>query len=140
MGAKHVFNGKTDGDFVKYARKMTNGTGFGRVVECTGNVDIISSMFKVIRKGGGIVMIGVPLKTIKIENAMHDWVLNSLQIRSVHGRRIFKSMRTAEKLIRDNTIDTDEIVTHFLPLTQFEKGYADWFQGKTLKVMFDPTK
>ena len=46
----------------------------------------------------------------------------------------------AENYMRDNKIDTDEIVTHFIPMSEFESGYKDWFEGRACKVVFDPSK
>eukprot|EP01083_Nonionella_stella_P195816 720957_1 len=140
VGADYTFNTKTDGDFIAYSKKMTKGAGYGRIVECSGNVNVISLLFKIIRKGGSMVLVGVPLETIKIDNAINDWVLNSIQIRSIHGRRIFKSMTDAENLIRNKKMKLEHVVTHFVPLTEYEKAYDDWFNGSACKVVFDPTR
>eukprot|EP01084_Bolivina_argentea_P285132 488896_1 len=87
-----------------------------------------------------VVLVGVALETIKIDNAINDWVLNSIQIRSIHGRRIFKSMTDAENLIRNKKMKLEHVVTHFVPLTEYEKAYDDWFNGRACKVVFDPTR
>eukprot|EP01084_Bolivina_argentea_P285130 488892_1 len=142
MGAKYVVNTRNmnNKEITKYVMDKTSNNGFGRIIECSGNENVISLLFRIIRKGGKIVMVGLPKKKIVIEDGMNNWVLNSIQITSIHGRRIFDSWEKAEKLIQMGQMDLDKVVSHFIPMTQFQKGYDDWFNGKACKVVFDPTK
>mmetsp|Transcript_44166 Transcript_44166/g.70772 ORF Transcript_44166/g.70772 Transcript_44166/m.70772 type:complete len:395 (+) Transcript_44166:38-1222(+) len=142
MGASQVVNTRdmSNVQVAECVNKLTENHGFGRIVECSGNENVIALLFRMIRKGGKIVMVGLPKHKIVIEEAMNNWVLNAIQIRSIHGRKIFDSWRKAEKLVQEAKIDLDLVVSHFIPMTEFQRGYDDWFRGKACKVVFDPTK
>jgi len=70
---------------------------------------------------------------------IQDIIFKSLQIRSIHGRRIFDTWIKCEELVSRGQIVLDDIVSHHLPLSKFEEGYAAIKSNNAVKVVFDPT-
>lgn len=52
--------------------ELTSGAGVGRICECSGNAAMINSCFSYLRKGGQVVLIGLPKQPIHIENPLPD--------------------------------------------------------------------
>lgn len=140
MGANHVFN-SGEHEVRQYIKQYTDGVGVGRLIECSGNASMLNVSFACVRKGGCMVLVGIPKAPLHVENAMSDVILRSLQIRTIHGRRIFDDWKTAQKLLVEKKICLDSLVTHgSVPLSKFEEGYHALFSGKAMKVVFDITR
>lgn len=123
-----------------FINKETNGVGVGRIIECSGNTYMMSNMFKLLRKGGTVVLVGLPKEDLIFKNAMTDLVFKSCTIRSIHGRRIFDTWKRAEELISERKINVSHVITHEMELSKFEDGFKALKSGNALKVLFDPTK
>mmetsp|Transcript_18839 Transcript_18839/g.30000 ORF Transcript_18839/g.30000 Transcript_18839/m.30000 type:complete len:504 (+) Transcript_18839:166-1677(+) len=141
MGADVVFNAsKLKGSLQEKILALTENVGVGKIIECSGHSPTIEQLFGCLRKGGAIVLVGLPKSSITLKNPMQDLVFRSIQIRTIHGRRIFRTWNKTEKLLADKKINLDPLVSHVLPLSEFETGYKAVASGKALKVVFDLTK
>lgn len=141
MGADITFNVKDLKCSLKEKiLELTDNVGVGRIIECSGHAPTVSQIFGCLRKGGCITLVGLPKAPLIIENPLQDIIFKSTQIRTVHGRRIFRTWNKTEKLVADRKIILDPLVSCELPLADFEKGYQALQTGKALKVIFDLTK
>lgn len=52
--------------------ELTSGAGVGRICDCSGNAAMINTCFSYLRKGGQVVLIGLPKQPIHIENPLPD--------------------------------------------------------------------
>ncbi len=52
--------------------KETDGDGIGRICEMSGSDLMVNSMFSMLRKGGRVVMVGLPKKPLHVENVLPD--------------------------------------------------------------------
>ena len=52
--------------------KHTEGLGIGRICECSGAPIMVNSAFGMLRKGGHIVMVGLPKEPLHVENVLQD--------------------------------------------------------------------
>lgn len=50
----------------------TKGDGIGRICEMSGAVSMVNSMFSMLRKGGFVVMVGLPKAPLHVENPLPD--------------------------------------------------------------------
>jgi len=141
MGADITFNVKNlDVSLKEKILSLTDGVGVGRIIECSGHAPTITQIFGCLRKGGCITLVGLPKAPLTIDNPLQDIIFKSIQIRTIHGRRIFRTWNKTEKLVSDKKINLDPLVSHDLPLSEFEKGYQALQSGKALKVVFNLTK
>eukprot|EP01083_Nonionella_stella_P067988 180202_1 len=141
MGADVTLNAnKLSGSLKEEILKLTDNVGVGRIIECSGHAPTINKMFGCLRKGGAVTLVGLPKEPLTFDNPLQDIVFKSLQIRTIHGRRIFKTWNKTEKLVSEGKINLDLLVSHELSLNDFEKGYDALQSGKALKVVFNLTK
>jgi threonine dehydrogenase-like Zn-dependent dehydrogenase len=52
--------------------ELTSGSGIGRICECSGNAGMLNSCFSYLRKGGRVVLIGLPKQPIHVEHPLPD--------------------------------------------------------------------
>merc|ERR1712113_241532 len=100
-GADVVFNPlKLGGQSLKEKiLELTDNVGAGRIIECSGHARTVEQVFGCLRKGGAMTLVGLPKEPITITNVLQDIIFKSTQIRTVHGRRIWKTWNKTEKLV-----------------------------------------
>ncbi|ETO29941.1 hypothetical protein RFI_07179 [Reticulomyxa filosa] len=154
MGADELINVQEQ-DLKTEVMKLTNGIGVQAMIECSGISEVTNMSFSLLRKGGHIVLVGLPKQPLHVENVLKnmyiihvlqkkkkkktDVIFKSLQLRTIHGRRIFHTWKEVEKLIAEGKIPTSLVVSHYLPLSEWKKGYDALLSGEACKVLFDPT-
>lgn len=52
--------------------RETGGDGIGRICEMSGAASMVSQMFKLLRKGGSVVMVGLPKQPFHVEDVLPD--------------------------------------------------------------------
>ena len=65
-------------------------------------------------------------------------VFKSLQLRTVHGRRIFHTWVETERLLAEGKIKIDPVVSHRFPMSKYEDAFEALFSGKACKIIIDP--
>jgi len=137
MGADVTID-STKQDLKEVIMAETGGDGIGRVCEMSGAAMMVNSMFKLLRKGGSVVMVGLPKQPMHIDDVLPDIVFKSLQLRTVHGRRIFHTWEETEKLLAAGKIRTEPVISHRIPMSQFEEAFTALFSGQACKIVIDP--
>jgi len=141
MGADEVFNvKKLKGSLKEKVLSLTDGVGAGRAIECSANSSLMSQIFGCVRKGARVTLAAAPSDKLVIDDVFGDVIAKNIQIRSVYGRRTFKTWNKAERMISDKKIDFDAIVSQSLAIGDWKKGFDATASGKALKVVFDLTK
>ena len=54
------------------------------------------------RKGGSVVLVGLPKSPIHVEKPLEDIVFKSLTLKTVHGRKIFHTWEETERIVAQN--------------------------------------
>jgi threonine dehydrogenase-like Zn-dependent dehydrogenase len=135
FGADLVFNPIED-DVVKIVKDMTDGYGCDIYIEATGHPDAVVQGLKMIRKLGRFVEFSVFSHDVSV-----DWSIISdrkqLDVLGVHlGPYQYPFVISA---IADGRIPTEGVVTHKLPLEQYEEGLEMMKTGdKSLKILLVP--
>jgi len=137
MGADRCINVK-DEDLAQVIREETNGNGIGRICEMSGAATMVNSMFSLLRKAGHVVMVGLPKSPLHIENPLADIVFKSLTLKTIHGRRIFHTWEASEQLVAQGKVDISKVITHRIPMSQFEEAFDVLFKGVGVKIVLDP--
>jgi len=86
--------------------------------------------------GGRIAMLGIPPGKSQV-----DWsriVFKALTIKGVYGREIFETWYKMIAMLEDG-LDINRIITHRLPVDDFEKGFTTMKAGKSGKIVLDWT-
>jgi len=110
--------------------------GFDVGMEMSGNFAAFDQMVEAMVMGGRIAMLGIPSGETLV-----DWssiVFKGLTIKGVYGREIFETWYKMIAMLEDG-LDVSRIITHSLPVSDFEKGFATMKTGKSGKIVLDWT-
>jgi threonine 3-dehydrogenase len=114
--------------------KMKQGFDVG--LEMSGNQQALDQMVEAMTMGGRIAMLGIPPGKSPV-----DWsriVFKAITIKGVYGREIFETWYKMIAML-ENGLDVSRIITHRMPVDDFEAGFAAMRSGKSGKVVLDWT-
>ncbi|XP_004347831.1 hypothetical protein CAOG_04006 [Capsaspora owczarzaki ATCC 30864] len=137
MGADHVINSK-DEDMLAAVMKITNSDGAGCIVEASGSPYMVNTCFTFLRKGGRILLVGLPKQPLHVENVLHNVIFKSLTLKTIHGRKIFHTWEESERLISQGLVDISPIVSHDIPMSKFEDAFSTLLKAEGCKILMDP--
>jgi 2-desacetyl-2-hydroxyethyl bacteriochlorophyllide A dehydrogenase len=135
FGADIVMN-PLEEDVVKKVKEMTGGYGCDIYIEATGHPTAVTQGLQMIRKLGRFVEFSVFSHDVTV-----DWSIISdrkqLDILGVHlGPYCYPFVIDA---IGNGRLPTEGVVTHRLPLEEYEKGFEMMKKGeKSLKILLEP--
>jgi L-iditol 2-dehydrogenase len=135
MGAMGIDYEKTD-DPVARVMEITDGIGVDCTLECAGTQQAIDWAIKSTRKGGRLVMNGLP--TANIEVPWGPMTLAELDILGVRANP--NTAGPALALIASGAVTTKGIHTHTFPLEQFGEALATFVERRdgAMKVVLEP--
>lgn len=108
--------------------------GFDVGLEMSGNPSAFKDMLAHMCHGGKIAMLGIPSQDLAI-----DWnkvIFSMLTLKGVYGREMYETWYQMSVLI-EGGLDLSPVITHRLPYTEFEAGFAAMNQGDTGKVILN---
>ena len=121
MGADQVINVLTT-DAVQTILDGTDGVGVDVVLEMAGAQKAIEQAFKCVRKGGRVSAFGIPSGPVEL-----DWnnaiVFRGVTLYGINGRLMFDTWITVRNLLTSKRLDISPVVTHKLPLEDFQRGF-----------------
>ena len=135
MGVIGVDYEQTD-DPVARVLELTGGIGADCTIECAGMQQAIDWAIKGTRKGGRLVMAGLPTQTIEV-----PWGTMTLAELDVLGVRANPNTAApALALMANGIVTTKGIHTHTFPLTQFGEALATFVERRdgAMKVVLEP--
>ncbi len=137
LGADVVIN-PLEEDVIARVLEETGGLGVDVVAEMSGNKTAINQALKFIKLGGRMAILGIPNGTVEIDLAK-DVIFKGLTIHGIAGRRMYDTWYQVKGLIQSGKLHLDLMVTHRLPLEQYEEGMALMASGNCGKVVLFPT-
>ena len=136
IGADVVIN-PLHSDVVAVIKDLTSGLGADVIFETSGNVAAIKQGFDSLRKCGTCLMIGLPSEPLVLD-ACSDIVWKGARVIGIHGRDNFASWEIAKRLMINNRIDLNPIITHRFTFEDFEKAFEVSASGNAGKVILKP--
>ena len=126
----------TAGDPVAEVRERTGGLGAEVALECSGDPAAVGQCAAMLRKGGRVAVIGIPLEDARLP--LQQLVLNELEIVGV--RAAAGEMPEAIALVAAGRIRLRELVTHRFPLRDYAEAYRTFTErvDGALKVIVHP--
>jgi len=121
MGADQVFNISDPVDPVKAILEETR-VGADVVVEMAGAAASIKNAFATVRKGGRVTTFGLTAKPIEFD-INYAITLRQVRVRGVAGRHMWDTWRLADGLLQSGQFDPRPVITHQLPLADFDQGF-----------------
>nr|WP_239534117.1 L-threonine 3-dehydrogenase [Thalassobacillus pellis] len=136
MGATTLVNSGEE-DPVKTAKSLTSGHGVDVVCEMSGHPAAIDQGFKMITNGGRMSILSLPTKPVKVD-ITNDIVFKGIEVQGITGRKMYETWQQVSRLLNSNQVDLTPMITHHLPLEDFEKGFQLMNEGKCGKVVLKP--
>jgi threonine 3-dehydrogenase len=115
-------------------KELGMAEGFDVGLEMSGNPSAFRSMLSNMCHGGKIAMLGIPSEEIAI-----DWnivVFNMLTIKGIYGREMYETWYKMTVMLQSG-LDISPVITHHLPYTEFEQGFAAMRSGQSGKVILN---
>jgi L-iditol 2-dehydrogenase len=126
----------TAGDPVGAVRERTGGRGADVALECSGAAEAVGQCVGMLRKGGRVAVIGIPLEDARIP--MQRLVLDEIDLVGV--RATAGEMPRAIELAASGRLRLHELITHRFALDAFADAYDTFTQRRdgALKVIVAP--
>jgi len=110
--------------------------GFDVGLEMSGNGAAFRDLIANMCHGGKIALLGIPEDDLAI-----DWntvVFNMLTIKGIYGREMYETWYKMTVMVQGG-LDIEPVITHRLPYSEFEAGFAAMLSGESGKVVLDWT-
>jgi threonine 3-dehydrogenase len=114
---------------------MTEGFDIG--LEMSGNPVAFNDMISVLKMGAKVALLGLlPANTAIPWNQV---IFKALTLKGIYGREMFETWYKMCAMLQSG-LNIKPIITHKLPVSKFEEGFAAMISGKSGKVILDWTK
>ncbi len=135
LGATVALNVQT-GKLRDVLKQLGMKEGFDVGLEMSGNPAAFRDMIENMCHGGKIAMLGIPAGPMAI-----DWnkvVFNMLTIKGIYGREMYETWYQMTVML-ESGLNIAPVITHRLPYTEFETGFAAMKTGQAGKVILNWT-
>lgn len=136
MGATDPIDGR--GDVVAEIMAATDGEGVDVLLEMSGVSSAIKQGFGALRFGGYAALLGLPGKPIDNFDLANHIVFKGATVYGVSGRKMYETWYQTRALIAENRVDIRPIITHRLPLHEFQQAFEMMIAGEAAKVAMFP--
>lgn len=134
LGADHIIN-VSETDLIEAVNWITDQKGVDIALECSGNEQAAADCLTLLRRQGKYTQVGIFGKPVLVD-------LDRVLYGEIRLTGSFSQKNTgweaALKLASLGKINAKKLVTDLLPLEEWEKGFERSFQGKAIKVVFQP--
>lgn len=143
MGADFVFDVGTDAgrnELAETIARETDTTGVDAVFEMSGNYKAYMQAFAHIRMGGTLLLLGLPAGKMEVDFSTNV-IFKGLTIKGIYGRRVFDTWDMMRYLMAhglQEKILASGMITHELPLDEFDAGFQALMSGQAIKVLLKP--
>jgi threonine 3-dehydrogenase len=133
MGAQDAV---TPDELETKVKEATDGLGVDVVLEMSGVPAAIHQAFALVRVGGRIQMLGIPVRPIEID-LPSEIIFKGLTIYGVVGRRMYETWIQMTRFLRSGEFDPAPVITHRFPMTDVDAAIAAIKSGEAGKVIFE---
>src|SRR5437763_1779858 len=135
IGADVTFDSKDD-DWPRTARELTHDQGPEVLLEISGHPKAIRQGFTALRNGGTAALLGLPSEPVPLD-LPNDIIFKGATVLGINGRKMFETWYQVENFLLSGRLNLEPIVTHHLPLTEFERGLKMMQAGEAIKVVLE---
>jgi threonine 3-dehydrogenase len=133
LGASRIVNVARDPlDGAMQSLGMAEGFDIG--MEMSGNPVAFRDMLRTMHHGGSIAMLGIMPDGTGI-----DWdqvIFKGLMLKGVYGREMFETWYKMASMLQSG-LDIRPVITHRLPIADFDEGFRIMGSGQSGKVILD---
>jgi threonine 3-dehydrogenase len=132
MGADVLID--SSGDVEAQVKAATGGNGVDVLIEMSGHPAAIGQGFRILRMGGRASLLGIPSKPVLMDLA-DGVIFKGATVHGINGRKMYETWFQAEALLREGKIDLAPVISHRLPLEQFDEAMALLEAGVANKIL-----
>lgn len=114
--------------------EATEGLGAEVVLEMSGAEKGLTSAFHLVRNGGDVVLLGIPSTEVAVDWAK-DIIFKGITIHAVNGRRMYDTWYQCQRFLLNGRVDIDPVITHTIPMEEYESAFAALRAGEAAKVV-----
>lgn len=133
LGAHHAFLSTEDG-WPDKARELTANQGPQVLLEMSGHPQAIRNGFRALRNGGTAALLGLPSKPVELD-LPRDIIFKGATVLGINGRRMFETWFQMESFLLSGRLNLKPIITHELPMEEFDRGVKLMQAGEAIKVV-----
>ena len=133
MGVNYVVNAEKE-DLQDVMENIGMQEGFDIGLEMSGAAPAFRDMIDKMNNGGKIAILGLSSTGFDI-----DWnkvIFKMLRLQGIYGREMFETWYKMIALVQSG-LDLTPIISHRLPIDDFEEGFAAMLSGNSGKVILD---
>lgn len=132
MDADLVLDARTE-DVPARIREAIGGRGVDVVLEMSGHADGLRDGLKALRNGGWVSLLGLPSGPVPVDLA-NGVIFKEARLAGIFGRKLWQTWEQATALLKMG-LDVTPVITHRLPLEQYEAAFALLRSGAAGKVI-----
>ncbi len=133
MGASRAIN-VTRESLDDTMRDLGMEEGFDVGCEMSGNPSALRELIRTMHHGGSVALLGIPPGDTAI-----DWnqvIFKGLVLKGVYGREMFETWYKMSSMLQSG-LDIRPVITHRLPIAEFQRGFEIMGSGQSGKVILD---
>ena len=133
LGATRTIDVRTE-NIADVQRELGMTEGFDVGLEMSGNGQALRDMLRNMNHGGRVAILGIPPSDTAI-----DWdlvIFKGLVLKGVYGREMFETWYKMIAMLQSG-LDVSPILTHTLPVEEFQRGFDVMRSGESGKVVLD---
>lgn len=119
FGADIVIDSRAE-DVSDRVKEETDGYGADFFVDATGAPKIIEQGFSLVKRGGKIILYGIPEKDMKVNLPVFDIILNQINLCGYTGNS--SAWEELIKQVKDGKFNLKDMITLKLPLKEIKKA------------------
>ncbi len=123
-----------DPDWPADAKRLAHGQGPEVLLEMSGAPSAIRGGFKALRNGGTVALLGLPSNPVELD-LPNDIIFKGATVLGINGRKMFETWYQVEGYLLSGCLDLDGIVSHELPIQDFDRAFALMKSGEAIKVL-----
>jgi threonine 3-dehydrogenase len=104
--------------------------------EMSGNPNALRELIRTMNHGGSVALLGIPPGDTAI-----DWnqvIFKGLVLKGIYGREMFETWYKMASMLQSG-LDLKPVITHRLPIAEFQRGFDIMGSGQSGKVILDLT-
>jgi len=133
LGVQHVVNA-TNQNLRDIMADLGMTEGFDVGLEMSGAAPAMRDMIDKMNNGGKIALLGIAPTGFAV-----DWnkiIFKMLNVKGIYGREMFETWYKMVALVQSG-LDLSELITHRIPIDDYEDGFAAMISGEAGKVVMD---
>ena len=133
MGADLLLD-PTDPATEALIKTTTGNAGVDVLLEMSGHPEAIRQGFRLLRNGGWAGLLGLPSQPVTLELA-DAIIFKGATVYGINGRKMYETWLQSEALLRTGRIDLNPVITHRLPLADFDRAMHLLASGEASKIL-----